>query len=271
MSNRQVLFPHHKPIIGMIHVPALPGTPGHHLSMPRILDQVKREVETYQVGGVDAIMLENMHDLPYLKREVGPEIVASMTMCAQVLRSATDLPAGIQILAGANQAALSVALAADLQFIRAEGFVFGHLADEGLMDADAGPLLRFRKMIEATHVQIFADLKKKHSAHALTADVSLLETAHAAEFFGVDGVIITGVATGKAADLEDIRSVNQQLDLPVWVGSGITADNVADYLAVADGLIIGSWLKKDGNWREAPDPERIQTLMQAVRRWRESS
>ena len=136
-----------------------------------------------------------MHDVPYLKREVGPEVVASMTAVCRAINEATNLPCGVQVLAGANEAALAVALAAGMDFVRAEGFVFGHVADEGWMDACAGPLLRYRKQIGAEHIAVWADLKKKHAAHAMTADVSLAETVKAAEFFGADAVIVTGEAT----------------------------------------------------------------------------
>ena len=111
----------------------------------------------------DAIMVENMHDIPYLNRQVGPEIVASMSVvCNEVKKEANNLPCGIQILAGANKEALAVAKAAGLQFIRAEGFVFSHIADEGTMNSDAGELLRYRKHIEADDIIVFTDIKKKH-------------------------------------------------------------------------------------------------------------
>lgn len=108
-------------------------------------------------------MVENMHDIPYLNRQVGPEIVASMSVvCNEVKKEVNNLPCGIQILAGANKEALAVAKAAGLQFIRAEGFVFSHIADEGTMNSDAGELLRYRKQIEADDILVFTDIKKKH-------------------------------------------------------------------------------------------------------------
>ena len=104
-----------------------------------------------------------MHDIPYLNRQVGPEIVASMSVvCNEVKKEANNLPCGIQILAGANKEALAVAKAAGLQFIRAEGFVFSHIADEGTMNSDAGELLRYRKQIDADDILVFTDIKKKH-------------------------------------------------------------------------------------------------------------
>jgi hypothetical protein len=112
-------------------------------------------------------------------------------------------------------------------------------------------------------VRVFADVKKKHSAHAITADVDLAETAHAAEFFRADGVIVTGVATGRAADPAEVREVAEAVGVPTLVGSGITADNVAEF-AAADAFIVGSWLKKDGDWTHAPDPSRVAALARSV-------
>lgn len=140
-------------------------------------------------------MLENMHDLPYVQSQhFGPETVSALTRLAFEMRQIIPekTPCGIQVLASGNREALAISKVAGLQFIRAEGFVFAHIADEGLTDACAGQLLRYRRHIQADDVLIFADLKKKHSSHAITGDISLLETAHIAEFFMADGVIVTG-------------------------------------------------------------------------------
>jgi len=107
-------------------------------------------------------MIENMHDIPYLNTHVGPEITAAMTVIGYEVRKISELPCGIQILAAANTEALAVALAAGLQFVRVEGFVFAHVADEGLMNSCAGELLRYRKQIGAEHILVFTDIKKKH-------------------------------------------------------------------------------------------------------------
>ncbi|MBM4404404.1 MAG: BtpA family membrane complex biogenesis protein, partial [Candidatus Cloacimonetes bacterium] len=180
-----------KPVIGMLHVPALPGTPAHVLSIPEIISFVLREAEIYAQCDVDALLIENMHDVPYLKNQVGEEITAALTVVCLAVKQRYDLPCGVQILAAANRAALAVALAAGLQFIRAEGFVYAHIADEGYIESCAGDLLRYRKQIAASHIRIFTDIKKKHSAHTITADTSLAETIRTADFFRSDAIIIT--------------------------------------------------------------------------------
>ena len=137
----------------------------------------------------------------------------------------------LQILAAANREALAVAAASGLQFIRAEGFVFSHVADEGWMDACAGPLLRYRKSIGMEDkVAVVCDIKKKHSAHAVTGDVDIVETAKAARFFRSDGVIVTGASTGHEASPGELQAVLAGVpDLPVLVGSGVSAANLKSY------------------------------------------
>ena len=223
----------------MVHVEALPGTPQARLRVADIAALAVTDARAYASAGFDALILENMHDRPYLKGAAGPEIVAAMTAVAVEVRrdrtpAARDPGAG-----GANCEAMAVAHACRAAFVRVEGFVFAHVADEGLIEACAGPLLRYRKAIGADGVRVFADIKKKHSAHAITGDVDLVETARAAEFFTADGVIVSGRATGRETDAEEVRAVSAAVGIPTFVGSGITVDNLSLY-PDADGLIVGS-------------------------------
>ena len=257
-----------KSIIGMIHVDPLPGAPRFGGNIPAIIDRAVAEARLYGEAGVDMIAIENMHDVPYLKRQVGPEIIAMMAVVGYEVKQASGLSCGMQILAGANHEALAVAQAAGLDFVRVEGFVFAHVADEGLMDGCAGDLLRYRRQIGAEHVLVLTDIKKKHAAHALTADVDIVETARAAEFFLSDGVIVTGMATGVEANLDEVQQVKQAVKIPVLVGSGVTLDNVERYLAAADGLIVGSYFKQDGHWSRPVDAARVKAFMDRVGRLR---
>ena len=259
------MFGHPKAVVGMLHVGALPGTPWARAGMAEVVAQTVAEARLLASFGLDALMIENMHDRPYLRQTCGPEIVAGMTATAAAVREAVDLPLGVQILAGANREALAVALTAGGTFIRAENFVFAHVADEGLMpEADAGALLRYRREIGAEHVRVFADVKKKHAGHAITADVDVAEAARAAAFFGADAVIVTGVATGRPADLNDLRQVSAAVELPVAVGSGITPENLPGFWDTADIFIVGSFYKQDGLWHRPVDPDRVELLMRLV-------
>ena len=250
-------------LIGMVHLRALPGTPRHELPVSEIEQIALHEAMTLADAGFDAILLENMHDLPYLNRQVGPEIVSSMSRVASVIRSAVECPIGIQVLAGANQAALAIAHCCGLDFIRAEAFVHAHVADEGLMNADAADLLRERKRLGAEHIAILADICKKHASHAITADLSLADHAKAARFCGADAVIVTGSSTGEPVDSADLHSVRDAGDLPVLVGSGATAESVSALLQQAHGVIVGSDLKVDGQWENDLDPDRVQAIANA--------
>lgn len=256
-------------LIGMVHVHALPGSPGNRHPIDRILRDALAEAAILAATGFDVILIENMHDRPYIQPPHGPETVACMTRIAAAIRETHPrIPLGIQVLACGEREALAVALASGASFIRCENFVFSHVADEGLMPtAAAGPLLRYRRSIGAGHIAIYADLKKKHASHAITADIPLTDAAHAAEFFGADGVIVTGTATGRAADVRDVTAVASATSLPVLVGSGVTLrDGRALLGAGAGGLIVGSFIKRGGRWSNPVDKARCKALVAAVRR-----
>ncbi len=257
------MFTSKKPVIAMIHVDALPGTPASRLNLREIETKALAEAKIYGQAGAHAIGLENMHDLPYLRGGVGPEIVAAMAIVSRAVKEASGLPCGIQILAGANNEAMAVAYTAGLDFIRAEGFVFAHIADEGLIQSSAAALLRYRKQIGADRVQVWADVKKKHSSHAITADISIGATAETVEFMRGDAVIVTGSVTGDPPQNSDIAEAKGHCRLPVYLGSGVTADNLGGYYPAADGFIVGSYFKVDGHWANAVDPKRVERFMAA--------
>lgn len=264
----KLLFENRKPLIGVVHVSALPGTPAYAGGIDGIVKTALEDAGAYVVGGVDAVMLENMHDTPYERGGVGPEITAAMTAVACAVRRETDLPLGIQILAGANLEAMAVAHAAGLDFIRAEAYAFAHVADEGIIESSAAKLLRYRKLIGADRIQVCADIKKKHAAHAITADVSLGETAAAVEFMRGDVVIVSGVATGQPPNLEDLREAKRHCRIPVLLGSGIDVDNVASFFDDADGFIVGSSLKREGKWTNSVERQRVEALVGRVKELR---
>ena len=251
------LFARSKPVVGVIHVGALPGTPRSSQTVAELAVSAREEAKVYRECGVDGVIIENMHDVPYLRGEVGPEIVAAMTAIATEVKNESRLPVGVQILAGANIEGMAVAHAAGLDFIRAEGYAYAHVADEGLIQASAAKLLRYRRMIGADRVQVWADVKKKHSAHAITADVSLGETAETVEFMGADCVIVTGSVTGQAPKVADIQEAKTHCHLPVFLGSGISEFNIDEFYSEADGFIIGSSFKVGGLWSNTIDPARV--------------
>jgi len=260
----QSLFGVPRALIGVVHAQALPGTPASRLAVSAIAEMAAVEAMIYAAAGFHGLILENTHDRPYLKgAAVGPEIITAMSIIGAEIRRATPLPLGIQVLAGANRAAMAVAHACGAAFVRVEGFVFAHVADEGLIEASAGDLLRYRRAIGAENVLVFADIKKKHSAHAITADVDIVETAKAAEFFSVDGVIVSGAATGSPADPEEVQAVSGAVRVPTIIGSGITSENIARYRG-ADAFIVGSSVKSDGVWSGTLDAARTRAVVDAL-------
>jgi len=244
-------------VVGMIHVGALPGTPCSRFSVQELVKHAQQEAAIYAECGVDGVMIENMHDLPYVRR-AGPEVTAVMTrVCHAVKGVVGGMPLGVQVLAGNNREALAVAVGGGAQFVRCEGFVFGHLADEGYIDACAGELLRYRKQISAEDVLIMADIKKKHSSHAITADLSVAEVAHAAHFFLADAVVITGGSTGEEPGEQQLSDVKKGVPaLSVVVGSGVTYDNCHKY-RLADALVVGSHFKEGGRWTGKLSHEKV--------------
>ena len=261
MTAAAPLFSTNKPVIAMIHLGALPGTPANGISLSAIEKQALQEAKILRDAGVHGLMLENMHDTPYLRAQVGPEIVAAMAIIARSVKQASQLPCGVQVLAGANIEAIAVAHAAGLDFIRAEGFAFAHVADEGIIQSSAAALLRYRRAIGADSIQVWADVKKKHSSHAITADVDVGETAHAVEFMRGNAVIVTGSITGDAPQRSDVLAVKKKIRLPVYLGSGVTTNNLKSFSSVADGFIVGSEFKVGGHWSNTVDVKRVERFM----------
>lgn len=248
-------------LIGMIHLEALPGTPRSAMSFQEIRQKALAEASLLIDAGFDALIVENMGDTPYLLRDVSAEIVAAMTVVVTDI-CALGQPVGVQVLAGANKAALAVATSAGAHFIRAESFVFGHLADEGWMNADAGELLRYRRSLNS-QVAVFCDVQKKHASHAMSSDISLADWIDAAHFCGADGVVVTGTMTGVAPQSHTLNSLKAS-PLPILIGSGVTPDNVASYRHRAKGVIVGSYLKDQGHWQGSICAERAKRMRQAV-------
>nr|CAD2143193.1 unnamed protein product [Meloidogyne enterolobii] len=271
--NKIISTKGHPLLIGMIHLPALPGTPKHVMPVEQIVEKVQKETEIYLKSELDGIIIENMHDLPYQKfdENIGPEICSWMTKscleCLNILGNKRNkFLLGIQVLAGANKTAIAVAHASGFNFIRAESFVFGHLADEGWMDGCAGNLLRYRKMIGAEDIGIIVDIKKKHCSHSITKDINIAQTANAAEFFLADGIILTGNSTGQEASVLDLEDVNKECpSLPIFIGSGINENNINKFKN-ADGFIVGSYFKKGGYWGNEIDLEKVLKLNEKVKK-----
>lgn len=249
-------------LVGMVHLQPLPGSPRWSGDMRAVLDAAARDADALLEGGCDALLVENMGDAPYLRGRVEPETVAAFALgAAEVARRGA--PMGVQILAAANREALGVAVATGASFLRVEAFAFAHVADEGWLDACAGELLRARAALHA-RVAIWADIKKKHASHAVTADLGLADTARATAFCGADALVLTGMSTGEPTDPSHVREA-RVAGLPVAVGSGVTPADAGELAGIAQALIVGSHLKVGGDWRAPVDPRRVRAVRAAMR------
>ncbi len=263
------LFARSRPLIAMIHTGPSPGVPGF-VCMESAVERAVAEAEVYLRADVDGILVENMHDFPCVhEREMGPEVAAFMTRVAYaVKRRAGRTPVGVQVLFQGNRTALAVALAAGCDFVRAEGWTYAHVSDKGIAEATAGVVTRYRHHIGAGHIPVFADVKKKHAAHALTADLDVADVARGMALHRADAVIVTGGHTGASPAPGDLEAVRDATPLPVLIGSGVTADNVSDLYPRADGFIVGSALKEGGVWDAPVSEARVQALVGALERAR---
>src|SRR5438132_7638302 len=149
----------------MIAVRPLPGAPRYAGEDEAIVMAALSDLRHYREAGADVIVLENSHDLPYIKPPLPTRAVRVMTRVARAVRRRFAGPIGLQMLEAANETALEIAAAADLDFLRVEGFVFAHVGGAGLIEGCAGKLLRRRRRLGAEHIRIFADVKKKHCSH----------------------------------------------------------------------------------------------------------
>jgi hypothetical protein len=264
------LFGRPKPVIGVIHLRALPGAPRYDGSSVReIYAAAAADARTLAEGGIDGIIVENASDLPFSRPEdIGPETVAGLTAACLEVRAAVSTPIGITCVANGVIPALAVAKAVGARWVRANQWVNAYVANEGFMNGPAPRALRYRAAIGAQDVRIFTDVHVKFGAHAITADRSVTEQSTDAEWFDADVLIATGARTGSPTQVDEVEQVRAGTNLPVIIGSGLDAAQVPSLFAVADGAIVGQWLKRDGVWWNPVDPARVARLMTAVEKLR---
>lgn len=250
-------------VIGVVHAPPLPGAPGYDGRWDEVQHFVQADAATLVEGGVDGLMLENFGDAPFFPGRVPASVAAHMTQLASALRRQFDVPLGINVLRNDGVSALAIAAATSAQFMRVNVLCGARVTDQGIVEGIAHELLRERKLL-GPDIKILADVDVKHSAplapRALRDEVEDLIQRGLA-----DAVIVSGAATAKAASREHLASVKDAAgDTPVFVGSGVGSDNIADY-AAADGFIIGSAFKRGGLIANEVDGARVRSLMSALR------
>jgi membrane complex biogenesis BtpA family protein len=263
----QEIFGRTKVVIGVVHCPPLPGAADYDgAPVAGLIARALDDAHAYAQAGCDGLIVENHGDVPFLKPEaIGPETPAMLAVIADRVRAAVGVPIGINVLANAALHALAVAKAAGAAFVRVNQWANAYVANEGLIEGAAARALRYRALLHARDVRVFADAHVKHGAHAIVADRTLEEQVRDVVFFHADALIATGQRTGDAATAAEIAGFRAAADLPLLVGSGVTEANVADILPHVDGVIIASALKRDGVWWNPVDRARAKRFMDRVR------
>jgi membrane complex biogenesis BtpA family protein len=253
-----------RPVIGMLHLLPLPGSPSYRGSAQSIRERLLSDAEALVSGGVNGLMIENFGDVPFYPDRVPAHVVAQMTSLAQLIRQRFDLPLGINVLRNDGRSALAIAHAVGADFIRVNILCGARVTDQGMIQGVAHDLLRDRATLGAPNIKILADVDVKHSAPLAQRDLrdEVEDTIHRGL---ADAVIVSGAGTGKPTDPQHVRAVKDAAGaVPVFVGSGADAGTISQLLPHCDGLIVGSALKQSGIATNPVDIQRVRSLMRAV-------
>ncbi len=252
-------------LVGMLHLLPLPGAPRYdpRMGMMQARERARSEAEQLIRAGFDGFIVENGWDIPFIKPgDIGHETAAALAVIvADLKREFPEVPIGVNCLANAVNVSIAVAAAAGGSFVRANQWANAYVANEGVIEGQAGLVSRYRHAIGADSVTVWADVKVKLGAHAITADRSLAEQARDVAWFDADALIVTGTRLGDAPVDDDLKTVRQATTLPVIVGSGVRVDNLEDVFQHADAVIIGSSIKQNGAWHQPMD----ETVLHAIR------
>src|SRR5881409_3347230 len=237
-------------LIGMVHLQALPGSPRWEGSMARVIEAALADARALVEGGIDALLVENFGDAPFTAGRVDAATVAGVTaVAAEIRRTFAETPLGVNVLKNDARAALAVVAAVGGRFIRVNVHAGAVVADQGIVETDAYHTLRDRRLL-GVEVWIFADVGGKHAVPLVP--VELEQTARDLVYRGLaDALVVSGPATGRATPLADVKRVRDAVpDVPLLVGSGVTAETVGNLLSVADGVIVGTAVKYQGDRSE---------------------
>jgi membrane complex biogenesis BtpA family protein len=258
------LFGKKKVVVGMVHLKALPGAPMYEGNMNAVIDAALTDAALLEQGGVDGIMVENFFDAPFFKERVPPETVAAMARVVASLRQKFRVPLGVNVLRNDGISALAIAAACDAQFVRINIVSWAMLADQGIIEGRAAEIARYRKMLGA-NILIFTDCLTKHAVPLAPQQMEwvALDTW---ERGGADALVVSGKATGYATDLGDVIAARKGApDAPLLIGSGVTAENILDFLPIVDGVIVGTSLKVDGRVENPVELARVNAVVERVR------
>jgi membrane complex biogenesis BtpA family protein len=251
-------------VIGMVHLRALPGSPRWDGDMAAVLRAALDDARALAEGGADAVVVENHGDVPFTAGRVDAASVAGMAVAVAEIRRAIPLPIGVNVLKNDVRSGLAVAAATGARFVRVNVHVGAVAADQGIIQSEAHDTLRYRRLLGAD-VAILADVQAKHGMPL--APVPIEHEARDCYLRGLaDALVVSGVATGEPTGMSDLERVRGAVpEAPLLVGSGATPETVAELLSVADAVIVGTALKRDGRLANPVDVERVRRLVAAAR------
>lgn len=262
-------FDAEKPVIGMVHLSPLPGSPKFDGNREAILESARRDARRLDAGGVDGVMVENFGDAPFYADDVPKHVVASMTRATRAVAEEVDVPVGVNVLRNDSLADLAVAQATGADYVRSNIHTGARVTDQGIIEGNAAEVMRERDRL-GVDVKLLADHDVKHSAPLGTSEYNAESMADGVERGLADATVVTGIGTGHGVDLDDLSAAVERrdeydLDVPIFVGSGVRADTVGDILSLADGVIVGTSLKEDGDVGKPVSEERVAELMTEAR------
>jgi hypothetical protein len=256
-----------KVVVGMVHLRALPGSPRWGGNMRALIDAALADARALAEGGVDALLVENHGDVPFTAGRVDAATVAGMAVAITEIGQAVSLPTGVNVLKTDALSALAVAAATGARFVRVNVHVGAVVADQGLLLSAAHDTLRYRRLLDLD-IKILADIQVKHGMPLAPIPIEL-EARDCASRGLADGLVVSGVATGAPTALDDLKRVRDAVpEVPLLVGSGATAETAAELLSVADGLIVGTAVKRDGVLANPVETSRVRRLVEAAHRSR---
>jgi membrane complex biogenesis BtpA family protein len=242
-----------KPLLGMIHLPALLGAPRSTHTIEQLEAYAMDEAAKHARAGLDGVIMENLGDAPFPKTQAEPVTIAAMATLVRSVVRHTNLAVGVNVLRNACESALAIAHVAGADFIRCNVVIGAYATDQGIIEGCAAPLARLRQALRAD-VLVFGDVHVKH-AHPLY-DVPIEDAAaDLAERGGVDAIIVSGARSPVPPSLDRVRHVKASVSLPILIGSGVTIANAVDLLRLSDGLIIGEAPFKVGRQLGGPSDE----------------
>lgn len=252
-----------RPLIGMVHLPPLPGSPQWSGSLEALVERAVVDAAILAEAGFDGLMVENYNDVPFYPSRVPAETVAAMAVCVREVIRSVKQPVGVNVLRNDGESALAVAAATGARFVQINVHTSAMITDQGILTGGAHETLRLRSRLGA-EVAILADVWVKHCLPFPGADLE--QMAEDLFYRGLaDALIVTGSGTGKPTDLARVDLVKRAVpEASVLIGSGIAPDTISEALAVADGAIIGSAACHDGVGGRGIDPARAAALIAAV-------